>query len=64
MGTIDPNYQKAQLANSDTIAQMNALGYQDTSGAWHKYADAKGNEKKTINDLKMMFYLEFGSKVS
>ena len=58
------NYQKAQLASSDTIAQMNALGYQDTSGAWHKYADATGNEKKTINDLKMMFYLEFGSKVS
>ena len=58
------NYQKAQLASSDTIAQMNALGYQDTSGTWNKYADATGNEEKTINDLKMMFYLEFGSKVS
>lgn len=57
------NYQKAQLAAGSNISQMNALGYQDTSGAWHKYADAKGDDKKTINDLKMMFYLEFGSRV-
>lgn len=56
------SYQKAQLACSSTIAQMNALGYQDGSGAWHKYDDAKGKEKKTISDLRKMFYLEFGSK--
>ena len=58
------NYQKAQLASSDTIAQMNSLGYQYASGAWHKYTDATGNERKTISDLKKMFYLEFGSKIS
>lgn len=57
------NYQKAQLVCSNTIPQMSSLGYQDTSSKWHEYSDASGIEKRTINDLRMMFYLEFGSKV-
>ena len=56
-------YQKAQLVCSNTVPQMSSLGYQDASGKWHELSDARGTEKRTINDLRMMFYLEFGSKV-
>lgn len=58
------DYQKAQLVARQTIPAINAFGTLGTDGKWYELSDDKSPGAQTVQDMSLITYLNFATKIS
>ena len=58
------SYQKARMVEREGIIALNAFGYLGADGVWYARTDEASPYAQNYQDMAMLNYLNFGSKVS